>query len=233
MDEASPTRPRGPGVDEHQVLERTERDIARMMDPITAEMEMGFRTVARIDRPAVSVFGSARTQPEDPWYAAAVATGAGFAATGWAVVTGGGPGIMEAANRGARERDGLSVGFNIVLPHEQGMNPFVDLAATFEHFYVRKVMFMKAAEGFVVFPGGLGTLDELFEALTLIQTAKIRHFPVVLMGRAHWAPMLMWARDELEAGGYVSPSDLDLAIVTDSPDEAVARVVGSYREFAD
>ncbi len=113
------------------------------------------------------------------------------------------------------------------------MNPFVDLAATFEHFYVRKVMFMKAAEGFVVFPGGLGTLDELFEALTLIQTAKIRHFPVVLMGRAHWAPMLRWARDELEAGGYVSPSDLDLAIVTDSPDEAVARVVGSYREFAD
>jgi uncharacterized protein (TIGR00730 family) len=232
MEEVAPPPSGPPGVDEHQVLERTERDIARMMDPITAEMEMGFRTVARIDRPAVSIFGSARTRPQDPWYAAAVATGAGFAATGWAVVTGGGPGIMEAANRGARERDGLSVGFNIVLPHEQGMNPFVDLAATFEHFYVRKVMFMKAAEGFVVFPGGLGTLDELFEALTLIQTAKIRRFPVVLMGRDHWAPMLSWARDRLETAGYVSLSDLDLAIVTDSPEEAVERIVSSYQGSA-
>jgi len=194
---------------------------------------MGFETVAKIDRPAVSIFGSARTGEDGPWYGEAVATGAGFAAEGFAVITGGGPGIMEAANRGAVERDGLSVGFNIVLPHEQGMNPFVQLAATFEHFYVRKVMFVKAAEGFVVFPGGFGTLDELFEALTLIQTSKIRHFPVVLVGRGHWEPLLAWLRGPLSAGGYVSAEDLDLFSVTDSPGEAVRRIVDSYRLFAD
>jgi uncharacterized protein (TIGR00730 family) len=229
MDDAIPP-PRAPGVDEHRLLERTERDIARMMGPITAELEMGFRAVARIDRPAVSIFGSARTPTDDPWYRVAEATGAGFAAEGWAVVTGGGPGIMEAANRGAQQRGGLSVGFSISLPHEEGRNAFVDLAAPFEHFYVRKVMFVKAAEGFVVFPGGLGTMDELFEALTLIQTAEIRHFPVVLMGRDHWAPLLAWARDRLEAGGYLSSGDLDLASLTDDPQEAVHRIVDPYRD---
>jgi uncharacterized protein (TIGR00730 family) len=228
MDDPFPT-PRTQGVDEHRLLERSERDIARMLGPITAELEMGFRAVARIDRPAVSIFGSARTAPDDPWYRTAEATGAGFAAVGWAVVTGGGPGIMEAANRGAHRGGGLSVGFSISLPHEEGRNPYVHLAADFEHFYVRKVMFVKAAEGFVVFPGGLGTMDELFEALTLIQTAEIRHFPVVLMGREHWAPMLAWARDRLERGGYVSAADLDLASVTDDPEEAVHRIVDPYR----
>ncbi len=200
-----------------------------MVAPIAAELRMGFEVVARIDRPAVSVFGSARTAPGDPWYAEALALGAGFAGEGWAVVTGGGPGIMEAANRGAKERDGLSVGFNIVLPHEQGMNAFVDLGATFEHFYVRKVMFVKAAEGFVVFPGGFGTMDELFEALTLIQTKKIRHFPVVMVGRAHWESLLRWVGDELLSRGLIAKDDLGLIRVTDSVSDAVRDIVDGYR----
>ncbi len=216
-----------------RLLRREEHDVGAMVAPIADELAMGFEAVAKIDRPAVSIFGSARTAEGGPWYAEAVATGAGFAAEGFAVVTGGGPGIMEAANRGAVERDGLSVGFNILLPHEQGMNPFVQIGATFEHFYARKVMFVKAAEGFVVFPGGLGTLDELFEALTLIQTTKIRHFPVVLFGHAHWDPLLNWVRGELTEGGYVSASDLTLFSITDSPALAVRRVVDSYREVAD
>ncbi len=208
---------------------REERDVGAMVADIAGELRMGFEVVAQIDRPAVSVFGSARTAPDDPWYAEAMAVGAGFAAEGWAVVTGGGPGMMEAANRGAKERDGLSVGFNIVLPHEQSMNAYVDLGARFEHFYVRKVMFVKAAEGFVVFPGGLGTLDELFEALTLIQTHKIKHFPVVLMGHAHWAPILDWVGGELLTRHLISPDDLGLIRVTDIPAEAVSWVVDCYR----
>ena len=225
-----PTQHRG---EERRMLHREERDIAAMVAPIAEELRMGFEVVARIDRPAVSVFGSARIHPQGPWYAEAMELGAGFAGEGFAVVTGGGPGIMEAANRGVRERDGLSVGFNIMLPHEQGMNAFVDLGATFEHFYVRKVMFVKAAEGFVVFPGGFGTLDELFEALTLIQTGKIRHFPVVLVGRSHWEPMLAWVRGELVEQGLISKEDLALLTVTDSVSEAVREIVGSYRSVSD
>ena len=228
MSDAAEPRKATPDT-ERRMLQREELDFAAMVAPIAGELRMGFEVVAQIDRPAVSVFGSARTAPDDPWYAQAMAVGAGFASEGWAVVTGGGPGIMEAANRGAKERDGLSVGFNIVLPHEQGMNPYVDLGSTFEHFYVRKVMFVKAAEGFVVFPGGFGTLDELFEALTLIQTGKIRHFPVVLVGRVHWEPILAWVRGELLERGLVSQSDLDLILVTDSVAEAVRGVVDGYR----
>jgi uncharacterized protein (TIGR00730 family) len=220
-------------IGDPRLLKREEHDVLAMVAPIAEELRVGFETVAKIDRPAVSIFGSARTPQGGPWYADAVATGAGFAAEGFAVVTGGGPGIMEAANRGAVERDGLSVGFNILLPHEQGMNPFVQLGATFEHFYARKVMFVKAAEGFVVFPGGFGTLDELFESLTLIQTKKIRHFPVVLFGHAHWDPMLAWIRGELTEGGFVSASDMALFSITDSPAVAVRRVVDSYREVAE
>ena len=219
-------------ISDHRILQHKEHDVERMLAPIVEELRMGFETVALIDRPAVSIFGSARTAEGGPWYAEAVATGAGFAAEGFAVVTGGGPGIMEAANRGALERDGLSVGFNILLPNEQGTNAYVRLSATFEHFYARKVMFVKAAEGFVVFPGGFGTLDELFESLTLIQTKKIRHFPVVLVGHAHWDPMLDWIQGELESGGYVSPEDRDLFTVTDSPSQAVRLVVDRYREVA-
>ena len=215
-------------AEERRMLERREHDIARMLEPIEEEFRLGFDAVAKIDRPAVSIFGSARTPSSDPWYGAAQATGAWFAAAGWAVVTGGGPGIMEAANRGARERDGLSVGFNILLPHEQGMNPYVDLGVTFAHFYARKVMFVKAAEGFVVFPGGFGTLDELFESLTLIQTDVIRHFPVVLFGTEHWRPLLSWAQGELLRDGLISPRDLHLVSVTDDPTVAARTVIECY-----
>jgi uncharacterized protein (TIGR00730 family) len=217
-------------VDEHQMFQREERDVDAMVEPIAEEFRRGFQVVAQIDRPGVSIFGSARTAADAPWYTAARDAGRRFAEEGFAVVTGGGPGIMEAANRGARDAGGLSVGFNIVLPHEQSMNAFVDLGATFEHFYARKVMFVKAAEGFVVFPGGFGTMDELFEALTLIQTGKIRHFPVVLMGRDHWRAVLEWTRERVLGGGYVAQVDLDLVTVTDDPDEAVQTVVECYRD---
>src|SRR5205807_1729386 len=145
-----------------------------------------------------------------------------------AVVTGGGPGVMEAANRGCREGGGLSVGFNIELPHEQHANPYLDIGLTFKHFYARKTMFVKPAEGFVVFPGGFGTADELFESLTLIQTGKVLHFPVILFDSAFWQPLLAWIRNELLAERLVSPDDLALLSVTDAPAEAVARVLECY-----
>ena len=145
------------------------------------------------------------------------------------MVTGGGPGIMEAANRGAQQAGGLSVGFNIELPNEQASNPYLDVSHTFHHFHARKTMFVKATEGFVVFPGGFGTLDELFESLTLIQTGKIRHFPVVLFGRAYWDPMLRWIDGTLLTEGMISPEDLRLPTVTDDPAEAVHGVVDRFR----
>jgi uncharacterized protein (TIGR00730 family) len=137
---------------------------------------------------------------------------------------------MEAANRGAREGNGLSVGFNIELPHEQHQNPHLDIELTFRHFYARKTMFVKAAEGFVIFPGGFGTLDELFESLTLIQTGKVLHFPVVLFDRAYWQPLLDWMRDTLLAGGMISPIDVELLSVTDDPAEAVKTVIDCYEK---
>jgi uncharacterized protein (TIGR00730 family) len=158
-------------------------------------------------------------------YAAARETGKRFAEAGLAVVTGGGPGVMEAANRGARDGEGLSVGFNIMLPHEQGLNPYCDLSLTFKHFYARKVMFVKAAEGFVIFPGGFGTMDELYESLTLIQTGKIGSFPVVLFDTDYWEEMIEWIREEMLADGLVSEGDLDLLYLTDDPAEAVERIV--------
>jgi len=151
-----------------------------------------------------------------------------FAEAGFTVVTGGGPGVMEAANRGAREGGGLSVGFNIVLPHEQHSNPYLDVEVVFEHFYVRKTMFVKAAEGFVIFPGGFGTLDELFEAMTLIQTGKILDFPVVLFDSEYWRGLLDWIRDPLLSEGMISPEDWDNLSVMDDPDEAVRLVVECY-----
>ena len=144
------------------------------------------------------------------------------------MVTGGGGGVMEGANRGAREGGGLSVGFNVELPHEQQPNPYLDIAYTFEHFYVRKVCFVRPAEGFVIFPGGFGTLDELYEALTLIQTGKIKHFPVVLFDTEYWDDMLAWIRDDLLAGGMISPADLDLLYPTDDPADAVRHVLRYY-----
>ena len=195
---------------------------------IAAEFLAGFQAVDQIDRPAVTVFGSARVKDGSPTYDAAREVGRCFAAAGFAVVTGGGPGVMEAANRGARDGGGLSVGFNIALPHEQSGNPYCDISLTFKHFYARKTMFVKAAEGFVVFPGGFGTLDELFESMTLIQTGKIEHFPLVLFDSDYWGEMLDWAKKELLAKGMISPSDLDLMLVTDDPDEAVRAVVAAY-----
>jgi hypothetical protein len=203
-------------------------ELEHHVQSIAAEFRDGFRAVELIDRPAVTMFGSARVREGDAPYDQARALARRFAEEGWAVVTGGGPGVMEAANRGAREGNGLSIGFNIELPHEQHLNPWVDIELTFRHFYARKTMFVKAAEGFVVFPGGFGTADELFESLTLIQTGKVLHFPVILFGSDYWEELLAWIRDEALAGGMISPDDLDLLYVTDDPADAVARVLECY-----
>jgi uncharacterized protein (TIGR00730 family) len=195
---------------------------------IGEEFLTGFEVVERIDRPAVSCFGSARAPQGSPAYEMARETARLFAEAGWAVVTGGGPGVMEAANRGCREGGGLSVGFGIELPHEQEMNDYVDLGLTFDHFYARKTMFVKAAEGFCVFPGGFGTADELFESLTLIQTGKVMHFPVVLLGEAYWTPLLEWVRRSALADGTVSADDLALLTLTDEPRVALETVLDAY-----
>ena len=173
---------------DRRLLRRRDETLASDVALIAAEFLAGFQQVEEIDRPAVSIFGSARVGEEAHAYRMARETAGLFAQAGFAVVTGGGPGVMEAANRGCQEAGGLSVGFNIDLPHEQGLNPYCDLSSTFKHFYARKTMFVKAAEGFVIFPGGFGTLDELFESLTLIQTGKIGSFPVVLCDTDYWAP---------------------------------------------
>jgi uncharacterized protein (TIGR00730 family) len=206
-----------------------EEELRRHTEAIGSEFLAGFEAVQRIDRPAVSCFGSARSPEGSRPYALARETARLFAEAGWAVVTGGGPGVMEAANRGCREGGGLSVGFNIELPHEQGMNPYVDRGLTFDHFYARKTMFVKAAEGFCVFPGGFGTADELFESLTLIQTGKVLHFPVVLLGEAYWTPLLDWVRRSALADGMVSAEDLELLTLTDEPRIALETVVDAYR----
>ena len=214
---------------DRRLLRRTDTLISDV-SLIAAEFLAGFQAIQQIDRPAVSIFGSARIAEKTPTYEAARSTARLFAEAGLAVVTGGGPGVMEAANRGAREGGGLSVGFNILLTHEQGLNPYCDIAMTFKHFYARKTMFVKAAEGFVIFPGGFGTLDELFESLTLIQTGKIGTFPVVLFDSDFWGEMLDWVRDEALADGLVSPDDLELLMVTDDPEDAVERVVSMVEE---
>ena len=213
---------------DRRVLRRRDGTIASDVSLIASEFLAGFEKVEEIDRPAVSVFGSARVDEQTSAYIAARETAGLFAGAGFAVVTGGGPGVMEAANRGCQEAGGLSVGFNIELPHEQGLNPYCDLSLTFKHFYARKVMFVKAAEGFVIFPGGFGTLDELFESLTLMQTGKIGSFPVVLFDTAYWAPMLDWIRTRMLEEGLVSPADLELVRVTDVPAEAVEFVVSHF-----
>jgi uncharacterized protein (TIGR00730 family) len=218
-------------MEDRRLLDRREEpadELERHVQTIAAEFREGFEAVERIDRPAVTIFGSARIREGDPSYERARDVARHFAGHGWAVVTGGGPGVMEAANRGAKEAGGLSVGFNIELPHEQRLNPWVDIEVTFRHFYARKTMFVKAAEGFVVFPGGFGTADELFESLTLIQTGKVMHFPVVLFDSDYWDELLTWIRDEALAGGMISPNDLDLLHVTDDPEDAVTRVLECY-----
>ncbi|MBA2642329.1 MAG: TIGR00730 family Rossman fold protein [Actinobacteria bacterium] len=213
---------------DRRVLRRTEENLASDVSLIASEFLSGFQLISEIDRPAVSIFGSARVLEGTRTYESARATGRGCAEAGFAVVTGGGPGVMEAANRGCKEGGGLSVGFNIVLPHEQGVNPWCDLAQTFDHFYARKAMFVKAAEGFVIFPGGFGTQDELWEALTLIQTRKIGHFPVVLFDSDYWGELLDWMRKEMLEDGLISPEDVDLLMLTDDPQEAVKLIVSHY-----
>jgi uncharacterized protein (TIGR00730 family) len=215
-------------LEDRRLLASTDGDVARQSSLIGDEFRAGFEVVARIERPAVTIFGSARISADAEVYARARETARLFAEAGFAVVTGGGPGVMEAANRGAQEGGGLSVGFNIELPHEQAANPYVDLSHTFQHFYVRKTMLVKVAEGFVMFPGGFGTLDELFEALTLIQTGKVLHFPVVLFDSDYWGELLDWVRAELLADGMISPDDVELLYLTDDPREAVDQVAVCY-----
>jgi uncharacterized protein (TIGR00730 family) len=217
-----------PATEDEKLLERPPIPEFLDTDPwralrILSEFVEGFDAMAKVG-PAVTVFGSARTKPDSPYYETARTIGRRLAEAGYAVITGGGPGAMEAANRGCREGGGLSVGCNIELPHEQGMNAYVDLGVEFRYFFARKVMFVKYADGFIILPGGFGTLDELFEALTLIQTGKVRHFPVVLVGRSYWEGLIAWIRESLLASGAVAESDLDLLHLTDDPDEAVAMV---------
>jgi uncharacterized protein (TIGR00730 family) len=195
---------------------------------IMGEFVEGFDALAGIGR-AVSVFGSARIGRSDPSYRMARTLSRKLARHGYAIITGGGPGIMEAANRGAREGGGVSVGCNIELPFEQGLNEYVTLGMEFRYFFVRKTMFVKYAEAFCIFPGGFGTLDELFEALTLIQTGKVQHFPVVLFGTAYWRGMLRWLRTTPLAEGKVSPEDLTIFTVTDDIDEAVEVILAHHQ----
>jgi len=190
---------------------------------IQSEFVEGFGTLAELG-PAVAVFGSARTSVDDPSYAAAEQLGRRLAEAGLAVITGGGPGIMEAANKGAAAAGGVSVGLGIELPFESGLNAHVNLGINFRYFFARKTMFVKYAQGFVVMPGGFGTLDELFEALTLVQTQKVTSFPVVLFGSAYWQGLLDWFRDTALPHGSVGQRDLDLLQLTDDLDEAVALV---------
>jgi uncharacterized protein (TIGR00730 family) len=217
-------------VEDRRILDTQVADPAGAVERIADEFRRGFAEVDRIDRPAVALFGSARVGADHPAYVAAREVGRLFGERAWAVVTGGGGGVMEGANRGCKEGGGLSVGFNIVLPHEQHPNPYLDIEYTFDHFYVRKVCFVKPSEGFVIFRGGFGTLDELYEALTLIQTGKVLNFPVVLFDTGYWGEMIEWIRDELLAEGMISPEDVDLLHVTDDAEEAVEIVVGCYEQ---
>jgi uncharacterized protein (TIGR00730 family) len=194
---------------------------------ITSEFVSGFDALANVQR-AVTIFGSARVGPDSPEYQAATEVARRLAEEGFAIITGGGPGIMEAANKGAVEAGGESIGCNIELPFEQGTNAYVRVAVNFRYFFVRKTMFVKYAEAFVIFPGGFGTMDELFEALTLIQTGKIDHFPVILFGTAYWAGLLDWLKQTMVAGGKIAPQDLDLLYPTDDPEEAVRIIVDCY-----
>jgi uncharacterized protein (TIGR00730 family) len=198
---------------------------------IQAEFVEGFATLAELG-PATSVFGSARTPPTDPLYAVAEEIGSRLVKAGQAVITGGGPGIMEAANKGAAQAGGLSVGLGIELPFESGLNPYVNLGINFRYFFARKTMFLKYAQSFVVLPGGFGTLDELFEALTLVQTRKVTSFPVVLFGTAYWGGLVGWLRDAVLAHGAISSPDLELFTLTDDVEEAVAAVVGATPRVA-
>ncbi|MBM3667552.1 MAG: TIGR00730 family Rossman fold protein [Actinobacteria bacterium] len=202
------------------------RSEAERIERVESELEAGFAKLAGIG-PAVCVFGSARTAPGDEEYEQARAMGHALGESGFAVITGGGPGTMEAANRGAREAGAVSVGLNIELPMEQGLNPYVDIGIEFHYFFVRKLMFVRYSDAFVCFPGGYGTLDETFEALTLIQTRKAADHPVILMGGGeYWPSLIEWMREHLLAPGRIAAADLERAELAASPDEALAAIYG-------
>jgi uncharacterized protein (TIGR00730 family) len=198
---------------------------------IQAEFVEGFGALAELG-PAISVFGSARSRPEDSDYATGIQLGAALAGSGFAVITGGGPGAMEAANRGASQAGGTSVGLGIELPFESGLNEWVDIGINFRYFFARKTMFVKYAQGFIALPGGFGTFDEIFEAVVLVQTQKVTSFPIVLLGTAYWGGLLDWIRSTVLAGGKVSEKDVALFQVTDSVDEAVQIMVEARHERA-
>jgi uncharacterized protein (TIGR00730 family) len=212
-------------TEDRKLLSPTGRPAFLETDPwralrILAEFVEGFDAMAGLG-PAITVFGSARVAAGSPPYEQARVIGRRLAEEGYAVITGGGPGVMEAANRGCQEGGGMSVGCNIELPHEQDINSYVDLGVEFRYFFARKTMFVKYADGFVILPGGFGTMDELFEALTLIQTGKIEHFPVVLVGKSFYSGLIDWIKAQLAAERMISPSDLDLMVVTDDTEEVV------------
>jgi hypothetical protein len=209
-------------------LETIGRDAWRIFR-IMGEFVEGFDEMTKVG-PAVSIFGSARVPADHPQYQLCVETARLIGESGFAIITGGGPGIMEAANRGARVAGVRSVGCNIELPFEQYINPYVDLAIDFRYFFVRKTMFVKYAQAFVIFPGGFGTMDELFESLTLIQTGKVRHFPVVLMGTDYWRGLVDWLRARMAEEGKIAPTDLDLFLLTDDPRKARDHVVHRFRQ---
>jgi len=229
-------KPPGTTQDE-QLLESPRPDEFKHTDPwrvfrIMGEFVEGFDELATLTR-GIAIFGSARTKADDPDYKAAQETAALLSAQGFAVITGGGPGIMEAANRGAFEAGGLSIGCNIELPFEQRPNSYQTLSLTFKYFFVRKMMFVKYSLAFVIFPGGFGTLDELFEALTLIQTKKIRNFPIVLFGKSYWSGMLDWLRDVMLPGGKIADHDMKMFHITDSPAEVIEIVVRSQSSLTE
>jgi uncharacterized protein (TIGR00730 family) len=233
---AAEEQPRAPETLDEELLEAEVGEVLSTLDDqtrlerIREELEYGFGALAHVGA-GVSVFGSARTPPGTPEYELARSMAHTLGEAGFAVITGGGPGIMQAANRGAKEAGALSVGLRIDLPFEMGDNEWIDLPLDFHYFFTRKVMFVRYASAFVVFPGGFGTLDELFEALTLIQTQKVRHFPVVLVGSSYWSGLVDWLRNRMLADGNISPEDMDLFTVTDDPQEVLEIVsAASHRQ---
>ena len=227
--------PRRPATPDEELIGAQEEAVASEISDATrveqmaAELAMGFRELNGLHR-AVSVFGSARVPAGDPRYELARTVGRKLAEAGLAVITGGGPGLMEAVNRGAQEAGARSVGLRIELPFEQGMNRYVDLPLHFAYFFTRKLMFVRYATGFVVLPGGFGTLDELFDAVTLIQTHRVRSFPVVLLDSAYWGGLLGWLRERPAAEGEITQAELELIRVTDDPDEAVEIIAAAARD---
>ncbi len=235
-DHARETPGRGAKHDEHllRVPAAGEEQDDLRLDRIRAEIDAGFDALRDVDD-GVSVFGSARVKEDHRWYELCRETGACLAKHGFTVITGGGPGLMEAANRGAAEAGGLSVGLNIELPHEQHGNPYLNRSLDFHYFFARKLMFVRYARAFVIFPGGFGTLDEMFESLTLIQTQRIQHFPTILVDSRHWRPLLGWIDDSLEDEGLIGPADKELLVVADTPEavcDHVRRASEAQKEAA-